>query len=50
MNPVIRAMLAVGGIMLIDPRTITDIIGLALIALAIFAQTAAAKKKKAAAA
>lgn len=35
MNPVQRVMAAVGGLLLIDPRVLTDIIGIALVAVVI---------------
>ena len=35
MNPVQRVMAAAGGLLLIDPRVLTDIIGIALVAVVI---------------
>ncbi len=49
MSPVIRILMAVGGIMLIDPKLVTDLIGIAMIAAGIVVQKAAAKRHPAAA-
>lgn len=48
MSLVIRIAMAVGGIMLIDPRLVTDLIGIAVIAAGIVIQKAAAKRHPAA--
>ena len=44
MNPVQRVMAAVGGLLLIDPRVLTDIIGIALVAVVIGWQVFAKKR------
>lgn len=41
-----RAVVIIGGLMLIDPNLITDIAGVAIIGLMVLSQTAKAKKKK----
>ncbi len=42
----VRIMMVAGGIMMIEPKLITDIVGLALIAAGILIQVAASKNKK----
>ncbi len=49
MNPIERIMAAVGGILLIDPNTLSDIIGVALVAAVVVIQLLRRKKAKAAA-
>ena len=49
MNPIERIMAAVGGILLIDPNTLSDIIGVALVAAVLVIQLLRRKKAKAAA-
>ncbi len=46
MNPLIRILFAAGGLLMLDPTTVTDIIGIVLLAVAFFWQYTAAKRGK----
>ncbi|SEA10557.1 TRAP transporter, 4TM/12TM fusion protein [Lachnospiraceae bacterium NK3A20] len=50
MNPAVRAALAIGGILLIDPSLMTDIVGLVLIAAGIAVQYLSAARQRVSAA
>ena len=46
MNPLIRILFAAGGLLMLDPTTVTDIIGIVLLAVAFFWQYTSAKRGK----
>ncbi len=50
MNPIERVLIAAGGLLLIDPNTITDVIGILLVVVIIVWQIVKGKKKTASAA
>ncbi len=45
MSPIVRVMIAAGGLALIDPRLLTDAIGLALVAVSVAIQIVLGRKK-----
>lgn len=45
-NPVVRVLFALGGLMLIDPRALTDIIGIVVIAVCVLIQYLASRSSK----
>ena len=49
MNPIFRVLIAVGGLLMMIPGTLTDVIGFAIVAAIVVIQKLGAKKEAAAA-